>query len=58
MDLLDRFIVRYEARIDDLEDKLSDEQEARRIAEVDAAQLRGRLEELEKPPAWQFWRRG
>jgi len=57
-DLLDRFIVRYEARIDDLEDKLSGEQDARRVAEVDAAQLRGRLEELEKPPAWQFWRRG
>jgi DNA-binding transcriptional MerR regulator len=56
-DLLDRFIVRYEARIDDLEGKLTDEQDARRLAEVEAAQLRGRLEELEKPPAWQFWRR-
>ena len=56
-DMLDRFIVRYEARIDDLEGKLTQEQEARRIAEVEAAQLRGRLEELERPPRWQFWRK-
>ena len=56
-DMLDRFIVLYEARIDDLEGKLDESEAARRLAEVEAAQLRGRLEELERPPRWQFWRK-
>ncbi len=41
----------------DLQAKLTDAQKVLFKAEVEAAQLRGRLEELEKPPAWQFWRR-
>jgi len=45
-------------QVTDGDQEIGDERKARRIAEVDAAQLRGRLEELEKPPAWQFWRRG
>ena len=44
VDLLDRFIVRYESQIDELQTDLANERGARRLAEVEAAELRGRLD--------------
>jgi len=57
LELMEQFAKPWKDRTAELEIKLDEVQDARRLAEVEAAQLRGRLEELEKPPAWQFWRR-
>lgn len=46
-DILERFIVRYEAKIDHLEGQLTAEREARLTAEKEAARLAGKLEALE-----------
>jgi DNA-binding transcriptional MerR regulator len=56
-DLLERFIVRYEERIDALEKQLDDERQARLEAEKQAANLSGRLEAMEnRRPWWRFWK--
>jgi len=62
-DILERFVVRYEARIDDLEIKLEESAEAvrraedaRRQAEVKAARLTGQLDTLYRQRWYQFWK--
>jgi len=55
-DLLDRLILRYEARIDVLESKLEESEASRRYAEVGAGRLTGRLEQLYRRHWWQLWR--
>jgi len=62
-DILERFVVRYEARIDDLETKLSESaaavreaESARREAEVKAARLTGQLDTLYRQRWYQFWK--
>ena len=55
-DLLNRIIVRYEARIDELEDKLWEAEAARRNAEIGAARMAGRFETMHRRHWWQVWR--
>jgi DNA-binding transcriptional MerR regulator len=56
VDILERFVVRYEARIDELEAKLTVSDDARRLAEVDAARLVGQLDSVYRRHWWQIWR--
>jgi len=56
VDLLDRFIVRYEEKIDELQGKLDTESEARRQAEVDRARLIGQLNAVYRRHWWQVWK--
>ena len=55
-DLQNRFIVRYESRIDALEARLEESETARRYAEVGAGRLAGRLEQLYRRHWWQLWK--
>ena len=62
-ELLERFVVRYEARIDGLEGQLeaaqnqvTTERDARLSAEVDAARAAGQLEAIYRRHWWQVWR--
>ena len=52
-DLLERFIVRYEERIDDLEEKLDESEAARLKAEIRAAAAEALV--YRRHP-WQFWK--
>jgi len=57
VDLLNRFIVRYEEQIDDLTDQLAQSQETIGELKERAAKAEGRLEELDRRPWWKFWGR-
>jgi hypothetical protein len=48
--------VRYEARIDKLEAKLKESDDARRLAEVDVARLAGHLDAIYRQHWYQIWR--
>ena len=52
IDMLERFVIRYEKRIDTLESQLEEEREARLKAETEAARLAGKLERRWRWP-WQ-----
>ena len=56
IDLLERFVMRYEGIIDGLEVKLTAAEGARRLAEVDAARLTGQLESIYRNHWYQIWR--
>lgn len=54
-DLLERFVVQYETKIDSLECQLEAERLSRLEAKVEAARLAGMLEEIENcRPWWKF----
>jgi len=56
VELLERFVKPYQDRIDALEAKLDQAQEARISAETEAARLAGKLEAIEnRRPWWKFW---
>lgn len=56
VDLLERFVSRYENKIDTLENQLIEEREARLKAETEAANLAGKIEVIESKLTG-FWRR-
>ena len=56
IDMLERFVVRYESQIDNLEGRLEAERVARVGAEIDAARAAGQLEAIYRRHWWQVWR--
>ena len=56
LELLQQYAKPYIERASELEERLDEERGARLLAEVDAAQLRGKLEAIEgRKPWWRFW---